>query len=507
MSQVPAKGVCVGFTSDEDTLLMKYIATYNPTKKYRSRNALYKRLVENVDNKWNWSRMHSWQSWQTRYRNHMEEFNRRIRKYQKKHGINLGKTHETPAIGPSNQARSFPPYQGPSKAVSDVPPPSPKPPNMFNSVSLTSRSDTLPILSSQVNSPVRTLPPLSSQLPPSSQPLASFLQQVVTPKPPKRVLKHKSVSPTFCSLSPTHDCSAPLKIAILPKVVKGHFITALTDWLGHVPLGQVPVMAKPAAGPLELTTATRETAGGYDLPRMDLRILPVSTYRILCSRASSSASHLPRRHSLTVHSTSSAIPANLSSYLIMSGSTTPSIPLTFIMPVNLRLSASVGFKSLLSGIATTHRYSPDVVLEVYKCVESLAETEKCVRGMLHVPEGWIEAALERREREAHRAMRASIDRENERENRKSDDSDNEPPHSSCHQPSSQQTVLERCLPNRLRVRHEPELSDIHCTRSASPPWNMDEGMTPLSGNWEVHQMLERRLGKQGMRKRVVQSLQ
>lgn len=38
----------VGYTSDEDTLLMKYIATYNPTKQNRSGNVLYKRLVENV---------------------------------------------------------------------------------------------------------------------------------------------------------------------------------------------------------------------------------------------------------------------------------------------------------------------------------------------------------------------------------------------------------------------------------------------------------------------------
>ncbi|KAG1821371.1 hypothetical protein EV424DRAFT_1346861 [Suillus variegatus] len=93
MSQVPAKGVCVGFTSDKDTFPMKYIATYNPTKKYRSGNTLYKHFVENVNNKWNWSGMHSWQSWQTQYRNHMEEFDRRIRKYQKKNRINLGKTH------------------------------------------------------------------------------------------------------------------------------------------------------------------------------------------------------------------------------------------------------------------------------------------------------------------------------------------------------------------------------------------------------------------------------
>jgi hypothetical protein len=36
------------FTADEDTLLMKYIATYNPAKKYRCGNVLYKRLEANA---------------------------------------------------------------------------------------------------------------------------------------------------------------------------------------------------------------------------------------------------------------------------------------------------------------------------------------------------------------------------------------------------------------------------------------------------------------------------
>ncbi|KAG1837876.1 hypothetical protein C8R48DRAFT_743080 [Suillus tomentosus] len=695
MSQAAAKGTRAAFTSDEDTLLMKYIATYNPTKQNRSGNVLYKRLVENVDNKWNWSRTHTWLSWQTRYRNNMEEFDRRILRYQKKKGMNTEKqtgkepqspppdeeaardrsketrkgkkragsqevsghrkvkrarlekdqpvtvssrspliktngTHETPAIGPSDQVRSSPPYQGPSEAASDMPPPSPNPANTFNIPSLPSRSDTLPVLSSPVNSLVRTPPPISSQLPPSSQPLASSSQQVVTPKPPpvlKRVLKHKSVSPIFRSLSPTNDRPTPSKAKVLPKVVEGHFTTTLTDRLGRVRLGsrseekpmttwppvrgkkgkekevgrgptaststaerkpeyqrssaplmgQESAMAQPAPGPSKLTTATRETAGGYDLPHMDLRTLSTSTYRMPRSRASSSASHLPLRHSLAVHSTPSAIPAHLSNYVITSGRTTPSIPLTSITPVDLPLSASVGFKTLLSGIAAAHGYSPDVVLEVYKRVKSLEETEKYVRGMRHASESWIEAALERREREARRTRRAS------KENRDSDSSDDEPPRSSCHRPSLQQTLLERRLPNGLRVRHEPEssskdlqdqdnleydgenepepasddaeqldeanqhefslqeppravhikresqpppplyaphedsalngeevlngaLSDVHRTRSVSPPWNADEGLTPLSGNEEVHKMLERRLGKRAMRKRVAQLL-
>ena len=38
----------VAFTSDDDALLMKYIATYNPLPKGRLGTKLYERLVENV---------------------------------------------------------------------------------------------------------------------------------------------------------------------------------------------------------------------------------------------------------------------------------------------------------------------------------------------------------------------------------------------------------------------------------------------------------------------------
>jgi hypothetical protein len=40
--------VHASFTTVEDTLLMKYIATYNPAKKYRFGNALYKHLESNM---------------------------------------------------------------------------------------------------------------------------------------------------------------------------------------------------------------------------------------------------------------------------------------------------------------------------------------------------------------------------------------------------------------------------------------------------------------------------
>ncbi|KAG2362601.1 hypothetical protein BDR07DRAFT_1484669 [Suillus spraguei] len=118
-------------------------------------------------------------------------------------------TRQILATGPSDSACSSHSYQ------SDVPPPSSKAASTFSISSLPSRSDILPVLAFQRNSPDTTLPPISSQLPPSSQSLASSSQQVVTPKPPsgpKQVLKHKSVSPIFGSLSPTHDPSTPLKM-------------------------------------------------------------------------------------------------------------------------------------------------------------------------------------------------------------------------------------------------------------------------------------------------------
>ncbi|KAG1749535.1 hypothetical protein EDB19DRAFT_1680739 [Suillus lakei] len=784
MSPAPVKGVRMDFTADEDTLLMKYIATYNPINKYRSGNALYKRLEENVDSKWNWSKTHSWQSWRNRYGKNKEEFDRKILRYQKKKGIDPEKqatkepsfppsdeeeeavrdrpketskgkkraggkveqrkakrakserdqpdtgssrsplikangTGRVPAVGPSDQARSSLPDQEPSETVSGMPPSPSKPASAFNIPPLPSRSDTLPVLSSQPNSPVRQ-PPSSSQLPPSSQPLASSSQQV-TPKPPsrpKRILKHKSVSPLFGSLSPTLDHSTPLKTKILPKVVEGHFTTALTDRLGRVQLGNrpeekhtkawppvrgkkgkekevvqeptalassaaqerehhpvngvesqelrpaveppkrepesqqlpapppphhvepehhpfsqvtfpppphplrnrngadaaesplkhrstngvghlikslwdrkrddvigtAPPMVQPAAGLSGLTSSAglphgqpvivpsasptseenarlpsapslaqtstsapstittiqqtrvpskeefapvadanpiglplernshsaasaprrsniqplptpnspflpsntdkgkgkqrdveppvthaqrllnrtqkrhrRKTVGGYDLPRMDLRTLSaVSTSRVPRSRGSSSASHLPHRYSLPVQSTPAAVPADLSGYLTTPGLAIPPVPLALITPVDIPLSTSVGFRSLISRIAAAHGYSADVVLEVYKRIKSLEETEKCVRGMREASESWIEAVLEQREREARRVRRDLNGRENGRESSEGDNSDDKAPRVSRHRPS----LPEQRLPNGLRVRHEPGLYEL-----------------------------------------------
>lgn len=75
------------YTQEEDTFLAKYIATYNPGKPGRSGNALYKRLVENEDKKWPWSKHHSWQSWRQRYLDNELRFDARIKLYQKQKGL------------------------------------------------------------------------------------------------------------------------------------------------------------------------------------------------------------------------------------------------------------------------------------------------------------------------------------------------------------------------------------------------------------------------------------
>ncbi|KAJ6607931.1 hypothetical protein B0H10DRAFT_2069841 [Mycena sp. CBHHK59/15] len=75
------------FTSDDDALLVKYIAKYNPGVQGRNGNKIYKTLTENVDNKWSWSRRHSWQGWRDRYVKNQSEFNDHIKRYQKRKGL------------------------------------------------------------------------------------------------------------------------------------------------------------------------------------------------------------------------------------------------------------------------------------------------------------------------------------------------------------------------------------------------------------------------------------
>ncbi|KAL5490641.1 PELP1 [Sanghuangporus weigelae] len=77
------------YTQDDDAFLMKYIAFYNPDGANRLGNVLYKRLAENAEGKWPWSKRHSWQSWRERYKDHQYRFNAAIKKYQKRKGIKV----------------------------------------------------------------------------------------------------------------------------------------------------------------------------------------------------------------------------------------------------------------------------------------------------------------------------------------------------------------------------------------------------------------------------------
>ena len=422
------------FSTEDDILLTKFIATYNPAKHGRSGNALYQRLVDNasfllvlycatslislqVDGKWNWSKKHSWQSWRNRYAKNSDEFDRKILKYQKKKGINAeektpkeksvlpppdgqeetasvpskemkqgtkragGKvspqqrkakrakletnqpdgessrlplieveaTSQIPAAGSSHIARSPLTVQEQSEHVSDVPLLAPKPASTVNVPLLPAHSDTLPLPSSQPDSTARSHPPTTSQLRPSSEPLAASSQQVATPKLPhsgrKRVLKPKLVSPPFRSFSPSPNRTSSNKKKTLAKVVEGHFTTSLTDRLGRVPLrdrpesenGETrawpPVRAMKGkvkdAGPTAVSSSAvqeRErhpinrvetpTSRPAPVPSIDPMLAPstASTSRIPPSSTSASL-RLPHRYSLPSRSTHSALPADLSGYL------------------------------------------------------------------------------------------------------------------------------------------------------------------------------------------------
>ncbi|KAJ7075368.1 hypothetical protein B0H15DRAFT_866940 [Mycena belliarum] len=75
------------FSRDDDTLLVKYLAKYNPGVKGRSGNKIYQLLVQDEHNRWRWSARHPWGGWRDRYTKNQSEFNERIKKYQEKKGL------------------------------------------------------------------------------------------------------------------------------------------------------------------------------------------------------------------------------------------------------------------------------------------------------------------------------------------------------------------------------------------------------------------------------------
>ncbi|KAI0027387.1 hypothetical protein K488DRAFT_74581 [Vararia minispora EC-137] len=75
------------FTNEEDILLYKYLATYNPRQEGRKGHNIYKQLGANAQNKWPWSRNHSWQSWRNRYMKAQAWFDYKIAEWQRKYNI------------------------------------------------------------------------------------------------------------------------------------------------------------------------------------------------------------------------------------------------------------------------------------------------------------------------------------------------------------------------------------------------------------------------------------
>ncbi|KAJ7062875.1 hypothetical protein C8F01DRAFT_1135555 [Mycena amicta] len=75
------------YDSDDDNLLIKYLARYNPGVQGRKGNKIYQTLVKNAEKKWSWASRHSWSGWRDHYCKHQDEFDRKIKKYQLRKGL------------------------------------------------------------------------------------------------------------------------------------------------------------------------------------------------------------------------------------------------------------------------------------------------------------------------------------------------------------------------------------------------------------------------------------
>ncbi|TFK35517.1 hypothetical protein BDQ12DRAFT_688267 [Crucibulum laeve] len=84
------------YTERDDWKLVEYIAINNPGLNNRTGNNLYKTLEENAENKWPWSRRHSWQSWRERYKKNQAWFDKNIKRYQRENGIEQPKNTGSP---------------------------------------------------------------------------------------------------------------------------------------------------------------------------------------------------------------------------------------------------------------------------------------------------------------------------------------------------------------------------------------------------------------------------
>ncbi|KAI0074700.1 hypothetical protein K474DRAFT_1665143 [Panus rudis PR-1116 ss-1] len=75
------------FTTDDESLLVKYLARYNPDGQNRTGNKLYETLVKNEKGKWSFASRHPAQSWRQHYLDDQERFDRLIaQRIRKDHG-------------------------------------------------------------------------------------------------------------------------------------------------------------------------------------------------------------------------------------------------------------------------------------------------------------------------------------------------------------------------------------------------------------------------------------
>ncbi|TCD60173.1 hypothetical protein EIP91_010620, partial [Steccherinum ochraceum] len=96
------------FTRKDDVFLAQYLAKYNADGVARNGNAIWRRLCENRDRLWPWSRNHSEQSWRNRYVKNKAKFD-----------------HQIAILIAKNNARSGENEAGPSQHSAAPAPPSP----------------------------------------------------------------------------------------------------------------------------------------------------------------------------------------------------------------------------------------------------------------------------------------------------------------------------------------------------------------------------------------------
>ncbi|KAG2085688.1 hypothetical protein BD769DRAFT_524898 [Suillus cothurnatus] len=301
----------------------------------------------------------------------------------------------------------------------------------------------------------------------------------------------KSVSPTFGSLSPTHHYSPPLRTKRLPKVIEGHFTTALTDRLGRVRLGghseemtwppdrgkkgKDPVLFppyhidselhpfnQPVAGPSKLTTAAGPSSltSSTELPHGQPVVVPSATPM---SKESARLLNAPPLAQISTESASSTMADEAASGEEDEESN---------HDIKEAEEESV-VEKLVSG-------SPLEGLQDQDDPECDAENE---------PELAPDDAEQLDEDDRHHNFSLQ----------------ERPPAIRIERESLIPPSLYGPLGDSAQVLNSVSL-DVCRTRSVSPSWNANEGITLLSSNGRMHQMLERRLGKHGMKKRVAQLL-